>query len=531
MMLKDIWPSDSRVIEIGAPNGALAESLRVAGYAKYLLVVRDERRRCAIGKTHPELVDYIAVSRSRYVVRQNNADVLVLHGWSALEAWRWRNVRHARWLALTWKASPLCWLAVLICLYQWALGRLGWPVFVRPVRVMSAVGRTRAADIALIVFRVKRSHPHSGARRFIPHWHGIEGFLRRVQASGVRHAVLRWFEELPQLPAGEDIDLLVDDEGLDTVHALLNAAPGIQPIDVYSATGLPGADYRAMPYLPPYLAEELLSRAVCHRQLCRVPALREHFLSLAYHALYHKGIVSGIPSRVTRRGWRQPEHDYAGVLARLARQIGLQLSITLEDLDDYLDSQNWRPPHDMLVRLSRRNRWVRSLLGRPEKGPAADDGLAVFLIRQQALCRGGVERAADLIQSYGFEILATRAIAHADLSIVARSIRGGNWGRGPWPISGGPPVAAIVAYDKSPIAPTRRQRRRFPFVANARLLCKDKIRDAFNEGFTADQHCNVVHSSDNGREAMDYLRIILPQDIERVLKSIRPPAREIRRAA
>jgi hypothetical protein len=30
---------------------------------------------------------------------------------------------------------------------------------------------------------------------------------------------------------------------------------------------------------------------------------------------------------------------------------------------------------------------------------------------------------------------------------------------------------------------------------------------------------------------MDYLRIIMPQDLERVLKAICPPARETRRAA
>lgn len=94
---------------------------------------------------------------------------------------------------------------------------------------------------------------------------------------------------------------------------------------------------------------------------------------------------------------------------------------------------------------------------------------------------------------------------------VARSIRGGDWGQGHWPILGGPPAALIVAYDTSPLAPTRRQRKRFPFLANAHLLCKDQIRDAFNQGFPPQQHCNVIHPSDNGREALDYLRAMLPE--------------------
>jgi hypothetical protein len=531
MPLDDIWPADSRVIEFDAPNGTLGGSLRAAGYAKQLIVVRDEGRRRAIVRTHPLLDGSIALSVSRRVVRQNNADVLILHGWSALSVWRWRNFRHARYMVLPWTGSPLCWFAVLIWFWQWALGRLAWPRFVSAKRIVQDRQRRCVLESRLLVCRNRRPRPHQGARRYIPHALGIEGFLRRVETSGVRHAVLRWFEQLPKLPAGEDLDLLVDDAGLESIHGILDAGPGIQPIDVYSVTGLPGADLRSMPYYPPYLAEQLLDRATRHRDLCHVPAPREHFLSLAYHALYHKGVEAGIPSRLGTPIKSRSDHNYSVVLARLAHRLGIDVPVTLEDLDAYLDSQGWRPPHDMLVRLARRNRWLRTLLRRPGNDAAADDGLAVFLIRQQAMCRGGIERARALIESYGFEILGTRIIGADPASHVARTIRGGNWGRGPWSVSGGPPVAAIVAYDPAPIPLTRRQRRRFPFVANARLLCKEQLRDAFNDGVPADQHCNVVHSSDNGREAMDYLRIIMPGAIDGVLSAIHSSAGEFRRAA
>ena len=88
-------------------------------------------------------------------------------------------------------------------------------------------------------------------------------------------------------------------------------------------------------------------------------------------------------------------------------------------------------------------------------------------------------------------------------------------------------MAAIVAYDPAPIAPTRKQKKRFPFIANTRLLCKEQLRDAFNEGFPKDQHCNVIHSSDNGREALDYLRIIVPDGVADLLAGAqsRPAAR------
>jgi hypothetical protein len=339
--------------------------------------------------------------------------------------------------------------------------------------------------------------------------------LYSLQTTGVRHAVLRWFESLPQVAPGEDLDLLVEDSALETVRGLLDDGPGIQQVDLYSVTGLPGADFRAMPYFPPYLAEELIDRAFIHRGLCRVPAPREHFLSLTYHALYHKGYESGVPSeREKRSAWHaKGDHNYVDILRRQAVGLGFDVTMTLEGLDAFLDEQGWRPPHDMLIRLSRRNRWVRSLLRQPEKAANTDDRLAVFLLREEGLRRGGVERARQLIQKHGFEIRSTYQFDERTSATLARSLRGGNWGRGPWPISGGPPVAAIVAYDPSPIAPSRREKKRFPFIANARLLCKEQLRDAFNEGFPKEQHCNVIHSSDNGREAMDYLRIIVPDTL------------------
>jgi hypothetical protein len=170
-------------------------------------------------------------------------------------------------------------------------------------------------------------------------------------------------------------------------------------------------------------------------------------------------------------------------------------------------------------------------LHRPHEGSPADDSLAVFLIREEALHRGGIERAARLIESHGFRILAKHIIDSNTSRHVVRTIRGGNWGRGPWPIAGGTPVAAVVAYDPSPIRPSRRERRRFPFLSNARLLCKENIRDEFNTGFAAEQHCNVIHSSDNGREALDYLRIIMPNEADEVLRSIATGAKEAARAA
>jgi hypothetical protein len=503
----DLWPTDLRIIEVGADSGRLAQQFISRGYRNYLAVALNERRRSAIAASHPTLHDNVTTAHSPRVVQQNNADVLILRGIKSIHMARFRSIRHAKWVALKFEPTPTFFLSLQFALLQCVLWRLAWPRIVR-----------LGGDESVVAFRVRRPRPHQGVRRFIPHRLGVGRFLQEVESGRLRHAVLRWFEALPHVAPGEDLDLLVDDADLEAVREMLDSGPGIQPADVYSVTGLPGADFRSMPYFPPYLADELLGRAVVQRNLCRVPAPREHFVSMAYHALYHKGIDSGIPICSDRRARHsRADHDYPAVLQQLAAKLGINVTITLEDLDAYLDSQGWRPPHDMLIRLSKRNRWVRSLLRHPKKENATDDALAVFLLRQVALNRGGVERAVQLLEKQGFRVVATQSFDARAAAMVVRSVRGGNWGRGPWPISGGPPVAAIVVHDPAPVTPTRKQRKRFPFLANARLLCKEQIRDAFNEGFPADQHCNVVHSSDNGREAMDYLRIIMPESVDQLM--------------
>lgn len=512
MHITNLWHPGLRIIEFGAASGRLADALIGAGYQQFLSVVRGQAALDRIAAAHPRLQSRITVARSRQAVRRNNGEVLILRGSAGLHLARYRSIRHAQYAALPVDLSPSIIPALLAALVQWLLGRLTRPLLLD-------VSKQGDRSLRLIVFGVRKRRA-AGARRYIPHALGVERFLRRLNRHRARYAVLRWFETLPVLPPGEDLDILVDDADLPLVSAMLDEGPGLEPIDLYSATGLPGVDYCGMPYYPPYLAQQLLDRARPLGDLCWVPSPEDHFLSLAYHALYHKGTKSGL--KVDQRAAaieERPEHDYQAVLGKLARKLGIETPVTLADLDRYLDERGWRPPHDMLVRLSRRNAWVRSLLHETSNANN-DQGLAVFVLREKALARGGVEKAKSLIARHGFCVLRAEALAGESLQAVSRSIRGGNWGQGPWPISGGVPAAVVVAYDTSPIAPTRRQRKKFPFLTNGRLLCKDKIRDAFNHGLPPSEHCNTIHSSDNGREALDYLRLMLPAAADELLAQI-----------
>lgn len=504
MRASQLWPRDTKIIEFGVEDQPVGLGLLDAGFDKYLAVVATEPQRQQLARRFAGLRDRLAVADASSAVRRNNADVLLLSGAAAWSTLRFRNLRHARAVAVPWRFDLRIVVALMACLWHVLLRRCD-----RPRWVSSDAESNRGTK--LVVFPIRRRRESKGARHYVPQTLGVDGLLRRFRDRNLRHVVLRWFESLPELPAGEDLDLLVDDANLQNVFELLDEGPGLQPCDVYSVTGLPRSDFRGMSYFPPVLAEVLLDHAQVHAELCCVPSPKHHFLSLAYHALYHKGPKSGLPSRLAiGRRPKSEEHDYSMILRDLAERLRIDVEITREGLDEYLAGQGWRPPLDLLRRLGRRQRWIADSL-RQRVSDGDQLGLAVFLVRQEAMNRGGVERVTALLERIGFSILRTQLFSDSELRRAARNIRGGNWGRGPWGLSGGPPVAAVVALDHNPLPLSWRQQRRFPLVTNARLLEKERLREEFNEGFPPDQHCNVLHSSDNAEEAWEYLRLAMPE--------------------
>src|SRR5438874_10402543 len=102
----------------------------------------------------------IPVSADLRAVRNNNADVLVLSGRAARALWRFRNFRHAKYVA--WRPSwSLAAVAVAVaCLLQFLLARIAWCGV-----VSFDAGRKRR----LVLFRVRRRRQLATARRYIPH--------------------------------------------------------------------------------------------------------------------------------------------------------------------------------------------------------------------------------------------------------------------------------------------------------------------------------------------------------------------------
>ena len=226
-------------------------------------------------------------------------------------------------------------------------------------------------------------------RRYIPPHMTVAAFFKKLLRWNTQYVALRWFEDFPHLTPGEDIDLLVADTDLCAVENILQPEKGGVPCDVYTVSGLPATDYRGMAYYPPYLAEQILKRRVLYKGLFVTPCSVDYCLSLAYHAIYHKGPNAGIPTSLENLALSgNPEQDYAAKIAALATKCGFDYGeMTMEALDDCLSRHGWRPPIDMLAQLARRNRWIkqRFFSGSSDIEDPALRGLAVFVLRERVI--------------------------------------------------------------------------------------------------------------------------------------------------
>ena len=200
---------------------------------------------------------------------------------------------------------------------------------------------------------------------YVPRNLGVAGFFRALSDAGAEHVVLRWFEDLPHVERGHDMDILVADRAIETVRGFLSVWPDGQIVDFYSETGLFGTGYKPnkvqdVPAFPPHIAAEILASALPQDGGWSVPNPRTHFLGLAYHAVYLKGYESGLPPDDHTAPRREGSHDYAAVLTNLGRRAGFDLAqpVTLARLDTFLRSEGWFPDDDHLRALAPTNSWI-----------------------------------------------------------------------------------------------------------------------------------------------------------------------------
>jgi hypothetical protein len=366
-----------------------------------------------------------------------------------------------------------------------------------------------------LVTKNRERAKNSGVHQSLSSEIGIQGLVDFLSKNKINYVFLRFYEKLPALHReGGDLDILVSDEDQQKIKDFLADNPGRIPIDVHAVSGI---EYVKIPYYPPFLARRILSSAVEGPIGSRIPSPKEAFLALAYHAVYHKGEESGIStslSGVTIE--KDPENDYAGIISSLAKKNGVQVNITLDDLDEYLYCQGWRPKLDTLAKIASKNEWVKKrFFSYGRVGEGKEIGLAVFIVKEKAVL-GGVDNLIleELRKHKDILIIRTKRIAEKERRKIADNLRGGNW----FDKSGSdknllPAIAILILNTRI----TGFSNSKFKGIDPEKIIkdLKKELRHKFDNS-----DVSMIHSSDNTREAWEYTNTCFPGEIDTIKKEV-----------
>lgn len=357
----------------------------------------------------------------------------------------------------------------------------------------------------------------------------LSSFCEILNCRGISYVVL-----LPVSAAwaSKRVGLLVSDEDIPRIRDLITRISLGQQLAIYSTTDLPGFNFQQhwrhlndatnMAVLPPYLAEAMLARARLGEHGFRVPATEDMLLWVIYRALYLVGDAHFAPSSCDE-GSPSLVGPSTQIIRDLARSTaaGLSEPFELPNLERHLASYGWDAPYDVLRRLARWNSWAASKLREADAAhPAAEPGMAAFFVRHEVMARGIEGEVAQIIESSGFELLKVIDLDEEQSAASAGAARGGNWGPGAFPVSGGRPARIIIAFDVDPAPVTDEMRRKYPYLDNAHILeAKLRCREFIETRMPPNRRFNPLHSTDDSRDAWRILRMFAKVD-ERALHDI-----------
>lgn len=361
------------------------------------------------------------------------------------------------------------------------------------------------------------------ARHYLSPEISLDSFFTALNMHGLQYVILRWYDQLPFTDISEDIDLLVSDEDIETVQYIINEKVGILPFDLYSISGMPGSDFKNIAYYPPYLGERILNGRTFWNGKFFIPNKQDYFLSLMYHAVYHKGEKSGIPIDQDEQGKNEmADHEYLVILQKLALENNVELKeLNLMYFHNFLKQQGWAPATDTIRKLSGTSgKWLESTIQPNAEDFEKNGELMVFVVREWATERRMMDYMIDWFEKAGLNTVKAVELNDEQKRKAAQNLRGGNWGKGPWPVSGGDPAALLVMYDYHPRALKEKMKKRYPHVSNELYLLKEKLREEINASLSKSEKVNPIHSADDEIEALDYISAVVPEMLMEIKETI-----------
>ncbi|SDG17322.1 hypothetical protein [Pelagibacterium luteolum] len=361
--------------------------------------------------------------------------------------------------------------------------------------------------VARTGYAVERALPAGFSRRLARKM-GIEGrwylapglgslseVVTRIKNKGMACALID-HPQYVQMGSAAPTALLFEDSAVSLVRTMLTNWPVGRPVHAFSTTGLPGFAFGDMPLLPPALARLVMENASADGWAEQ----RHRSLLTIYGALYFLG--------------RESEPALPAIEG-LTEKAGLIVTTpaTLSSLDLVMEREGWKPPIETLERLAVRNQWIaEDLERRGEWKGAAAPGWVVFYIREGVVASGKVDLVLNVLRREGFMLPPTPALTRETVRELGKEVRGGNWGRGPFPVSGGEPAQVVVAYDRAPIAPTQALLDQYPLLDNGRIqIAKQAVRDALHARLPKAKRYNGLHSTDNSVQAWRAIRSMYPR--------------------
>ncbi|ANU13902.1 hypothetical protein B481_1102 [Planococcus halocryophilus Or1] len=496
--IKTAYPTKQsvKILEYNAETSSLKRQLADEGYENYLGICTQNPGE----KRNPDF--YYADEKT--LTYKNNAEVLVINKADFLDL---KNAFHSSANIILFIPAKMIDRASFLPLWAYKLARKKKWDF-RFENFTDRLGDTRTS----IVF--KRNHQkEKQARQYLSPELGLENFFEILNKRQLDYVILRWFDELPFLELDEDVDLLIADEHIEKVRDLLNEKVGILPFDIYSVGGLMGSNFKNIAYYPPYIGETILDQRRLWNNKYFVPSADHHMLSLMYHAVYHKGEKSGIPAKSGGLVQQIPQdHDYPGILKRLANETGHQLDeISLEYFHHFLEEKGWAPSTDTIRKLiGVSGKWLESIIKSSEHNFEKDGELMVFVVREWADERQLTDKIIDWFERNGLCLIRAITLDEEQKRNATQNLRGGNWGQGPWPVSGGKPSTLLVMYDYHPKPLPAKMKKKYPHVSNQHYLLKELLRSDINFALSKEQRANPLHSADDEIEALDYIAAVAP---------------------
>lgn len=351
--------------------------------------------------------------------------------------------------------------------------------------------------------------PYKSPRVFVRIGISRMEFFSELNKRNTEYVLLRWWHDLPEIPEGEDMDILIKDEHRHLIKDLLtytDNGTGLK-CDFYTITGSNYGSHKGIPYFQSTLARDLLKTREIYRG-AYVPSPKLYFASLAYHAIFHKGANSGLKGFDIEP--KDKEHDYSLVLKQQMQPLGLNLEMNVNAIYSWLVDNNYAPAEDTLAKLVE----IKPELNFLQKNLFSDirgGELLVYVIREQLLQDNLLNKFADfLAEKYHFDVIDKYILSSSEKEKCSNHIRGGKWDKGPFKYSGGNPAAFVVAFDYYPEPLTSSELKKQSRMTNRNnLRAKYEFRDLVNSDFKIKQsHYNGVHSADNEHDAEFYISLL-----------------------